>query len=321
MEKYLSDWLRIIEEMKNDNTYKTAWGKGIVETIYLNEIVVLGNKVIIKQSDIANKMIKYYWNQTFFFGLSQGHNPVIVQIVQEMIEDYKSNISTYPVPWNEAEKVVEKDVKKYNKNISKIISNARTNVCPRFKNVSNKEVLDIYDIDTTNKTLIFDLENIKVLKEYTFVLSKLFNYKWSQLLERYNTAPNITSKVNASSERKIKRKSLNEYKKLLLEYYHTSEIRDFYTGEIVDINDIHIDHVIPWSFVYSDDIWNLVITKSTNNLIKSNRPPTKLEIIKLKKRNEELLKVFKSKETKFLYAINYSIENKILDKLYVNLKG
>jgi hypothetical protein len=35
MEEYLSNWLKIIEEMKNDNTYKTAWGKGIGESIYL----------------------------------------------------------------------------------------------------------------------------------------------------------------------------------------------------------------------------------------------------------------------------------------------
>ncbi len=321
MEKYLSDWFRIIEEMKNDNTYKTAWGKGIVESIYLEEYTVFDDKIIVKQSDIANKMIRYYWNQTFFFGLSQGKSPVIVQIVNNLIENYKTKVNTYPIPWNEAELIVKKDKKNYNRSILKILSNARTNVCPRFLNVSNKEVLDIYEIDKENKTLIFSIESVEIIKDYAFVLSKLFNYKWAQLLERYNTAPNITKKVNASSDRKIKRKSLAEYKKILLKYYHSNEIIDFYTGEVISINDIHIDHVIPWSFIYSDDIWNLVVTKSTNNLAKSNRPPTKLEVNKLKQRNKELLKIFEDKNVKYKDTLEFSLENKILDKLYVNLRG
>lgn len=32
---------------------------------------------------------------------------------------------------------------------------------------------------------------------------------------------------------------------------------DFYTGNELDMDDISVDHVIPWSFMYSDDIWNL----------------------------------------------------------------
>lgn len=29
---------------------------------------------------------------------------------------------------------------------------------------------------------------------------------------------------------------------------------DFYTGEELQPDDISVDHVIPWSFMYSDDI-------------------------------------------------------------------
>lgn len=32
--KYINDWLRIIESMKNDNTYKLVWGRALVEYIY-----------------------------------------------------------------------------------------------------------------------------------------------------------------------------------------------------------------------------------------------------------------------------------------------
>ena len=195
MEEYLSKWIKIIEEMKNDNTYKTAWGKGIVECAYLGEYTQNNDKIIMKQSDIAKKMIKYYWNQTFFFGLSQGKNPVILQQVHLMIDYYKEKKGNYPKPWNEIEDLFYKDEKFLNKIISKILSNARTNVCPRFKKV-NDGVLEIYEIDNKNKLLIFKAKDIQVIKEYAFILPKLFNYKWAQLLERFNSAPNISQKVN-----------------------------------------------------------------------------------------------------------------------------
>jgi hypothetical protein len=321
MEPYLAKWLRIIEEMKNSNTYKTAWGRGIVECVYLNEYKEVNNTIYLQQADIAKKMIKYYWNQTFFFGLNQGPNPVILQIVQSMIKKYKTEVGTYPVPWNEAEPFFLEQESYYNKKILSILSNARINVCPFFLNVSNKETLDIYEIDDENKQLLFKTHDIEVLKEYAFVLSKLFNYKWAQLLERYNTAPNITKKVHAAAAQKIKRQSLSKYKNLLLEYYHNQDIRDFYTGEVIDKNDIHIDHVIPWSFTYSDDIWNLVVTKSTSNLHKSNRPPTKEEIDKLKLRNLELLQKLDNASQSIKKSIQYSIDHNTVEKLWINMKG
>ena len=30
---YVNDWLTIIETMQNENTYKLAWGRSILETI------------------------------------------------------------------------------------------------------------------------------------------------------------------------------------------------------------------------------------------------------------------------------------------------
>ena len=322
MNKYLSDWLRIIEEMQNDNTYKTAWGRGIIECVYLGEYEVHNDKVIMNQSSIANKMIKYYWNQTFFFGLEQGRNPVILQKVKEMIAKYKEEVSTYPVPWNEAEPYFMSNENYYNKIISAVISNAKVNVCPRFKNVSNSEILDIYEIDHKNKILIFHKDHIEILKEYAFVLSKLFNYKWAQLLERFNTAPRITNKVTAASDSKIRRQSLNKYKKFLLEFYEDTEIRDFYTGEVIDKKDIHIDHVIPWSFIYSDDVWNLVVTSANSNLSKNNRPPTEEEIRKLKERNKNLLiRMPKDKYESYKKSIEYALEHNLIDKHYVNMKG
>lgn len=321
MEKYISDWLRIIEEMKNDNTYKTAWGRAIIECVYIAEYTIeQGNKAIIKQSDIVTKMIKYYWNQTYFFKLSQGKNPVILQVVNKMINDYVENVSKYPVTWDKAESYFTCKPKEYQRYISKILTNARTNVCPRFKNVTG-ETLEIYDIDNDKKTLVFNKYNIENLKEYAFVISKLLNFKWAQLLERFNTVPKVNKKITDSTDRRIKRNSLKKYKDILLKYYHGEVIRDFYTEEPISIDDIQIDHVIPWSYIYSDDIWNLVITSPKTNCSKGNKPPQKEFIKKLKERNKSLFNILTEKDKVYKNSICNAMDNKILDKLYINLKS
>ena len=68
--KYINDWLDIIENMNNDNTYKLAWGRALLECISFDKCYEEnGMKVFIKFEDIAEYMIKYYWNQMFFFNL------------------------------------------------------------------------------------------------------------------------------------------------------------------------------------------------------------------------------------------------------------
>lgn len=72
MNKYIQDWLDVIEYMNNDNTYKLAWGRAILENVYTLNHIEENN--VITFDAIAHKMVKYYWNQTFFFNLRQGSN-------------------------------------------------------------------------------------------------------------------------------------------------------------------------------------------------------------------------------------------------------
>ena len=96
------------------------------------------------------------------------------------------------------------------------------------------------------------------------------------------------------------------------------DFHGFYTGKILDKNDISVDHVIPWSFMYSDDIWNLVLTSKSYNISKGNRVPTEEEIKLLNKRNIELLKVIE--DIKYKEKLAEAINNNYVDKFYNNCK-
>ena len=97
------------------------------------------------------------------------------------------------------------------------------------------------------------------------------------------------------------------------------KIIDFYTGSSLKENEISLDHVIPWSFMYSDDIWNLVITSKSNNSRKSDSIPSKNIIKSLEDRNIELLNDI-PQTSKYYKELKQAIDNNYVEKFYFSLK-
>ena len=106
---------------------------------------------------------------------------------------------------------------------------------------------------------------------------------------------------------------MSKYKDELLKQFKDGKVIDFYTGKELSYDDISVDHVIPWSFMFSDDIWNLVLTSKSYNSSKSNSIPTTEIIEKLKERNKELLTVLNGK---YKDDIILAINNAYIDKFF-----
>ena len=313
---YIQQWLNVIENMSNDNTYKLAWGRAILEVI--NEKDIAGD-ISISFDELSPKIIKYYWNQIYFFNLTQGplKKPLVEQKVHEMIDKYQKDTRTkIPVWYEKAEEHLSNNKNYYEKLITRISKILSKNVSWRFMYI-NGENIPLYDLDNSKRIIYLTKEQALDLKNYVFVLSQLLNYRWAQLLELFNTAPRISSKVKGLSDNKIRRNNLSKYKKILLEMYNGDPI-DFYTGKVLEENDISVDHVIPWSFMYSDDIWNLVLTSRSKNSSKSNSVPSKEIIKRLKDRNDNLLRTIKDKSQEKI--LEEAIRNNYIDKFYYSLK-
>lgn len=318
--EYINNWFTVIESMKNENTYKLAWGRALVECIYHgryseNE----AGKEVVELEDIAKCMLKYYWNQLFFFNLKQSptrvdnRQPYIVQYTNELIDSYKETTgSAIPVWFDRAESDIDAQI--INKIIKKICGVLPNDVSWRFKEINNVEI-PLYEYDHVRRSheIIFDKDAIELIKEYGVVISKLLNYKWSQLLEKFNYAPKIANKVSSISDSKLKRESLTKFKNELMKQFKDGVAIDFYSGEPLADNDISVDHVIPWSFMYSDDIWNLVLTSKSHNSSKSNSIPSEEIIQRLKERNEKIVDLL---DAKFGIEMKDAIANSYIDKYY-----
>jgi hypothetical protein len=319
MNPYIEKWLKVIDGMSNDNTYKLAWGRAIVEICHFSNIENKAN-LEVHFDEISEHFLKYFWNQTYFFKLYQGpakSKPRIQQITEEMIIEYqKRSDSKLPVWFDIAKPALIKNVEWYRKMIRRISSAIKVDVCWRFTKVGSQDI-PLYLLDKESRSISLTKEQVEIILDYAFVLSQLLNYRWAQLLEKFNSSPRIAMKVKGISEESIRRNSLSKFKQVLLTQFPDGRVTDFYSGELLDSNDISIDHVIPWSFMYSDDIWNLVITSKSHNSRKSNMIVDEDVISKLKERNIQLKEIAPEN---YRDEINASIELRLIEKYYFQFK-
>jgi len=318
MHLYIEQWYTVIEKMRNTNTYKLVWGKALLD------LVVQENKKIISFITISETMLKYYWNQIYFFNLKQGplnQEPILFQLVEKAILHYQQvSQSNQPVWFNIALPVLKQDKLFFKKLIKDFSSILVKDVSWRFPKIEDEEV-NLYKIEKKKplfkSEVIFSIEQVDLLKADGILLMQFLYFKWTQLLEKFNQSPRIANKVAGSQAQSIRRKSLKVYKDILLTLYENKPIIDFYTGKELNIEDVSIDHFIPWSYIYSDDLWNLVITSKSYNSVKSNKRPSKEFLEKLKLQNEILLQTLKDQG--MVASLTNSLEHHYLDKFYSDL--
>lgn len=90
--------------------------------------------------------------------------------------------------------------------------------------------------------------------------------EWARFLEKINRGlPMLISKIEREETH---RSSLVGPYKILRKYFY----RCFYCGDLLsrDRNTVHVDHFIPWSYIFEDELWNLVLACERCNLRKNS---------------------------------------------------
>ena len=310
MDDYLKQLTHIISNGSMENTYKMSWVRSIVETCEKEP------KKIIHFDELSSLIFKYYWNQSIFFNLQQGPNlkkkPKIQQLVEQKIKEYKTIYGTQP-------KTFIKVKDKIKIPIEQISSVLTQDVSWRFLVVGKKQ-FNTYDYDLEKRTIkIFHPE---LIREYSDILYQLINYRWTQKLEDLDGSPRISKKIRGvDRENTPRRQNLKSFHKYL--DIENPERRCFITGNKIPDNKLSVDHVIPWSYMYSDDLWNLVYVNSSQNSSKNNRLPDEEMIIKLESRNKKLFELLNSNnlDNKHIGELGISIKNNYVRHHWTGFKG
>ena len=123
-------------------------------------------------------------------------------------------------------------------------------------------------------------------------------------------SPRISKKIKGVDRDQFpKRGNLKKFREFIDEENPQKEC--FLTGNKIS-GTPSIDHVIPWSYMYSDDLWNLVYVSPNENSSKRNQIPDKGLIDRLKIRNVKLLE--RNSYNKFTEELKLSIENDYVEK-------
>lgn len=247
--------------------------------------------------------------------------PKIVSLVKELITVYQqiSGI-THPV------KLFRSNIEsicmdQYQKTLKQVKTALKSDVSYRFLNVEGKTVDGIYNYERNADSLYIASDNMKLLKENSLIVFDAVNYRWSQMLENFNHSPRIYKKVKIIDEDKIRRKPLTKFSDLI-EVENPKRIC-FHCGNEIINETPAIDHVIPWSYLYSDDLWNLVFSHQSCNSSKSNVIPHEAMIEQLEQRNQRLLESLLNREhkDKHVSELEMAINNGLVRKFWISCQG
>ena len=256
------------KQTSKSNTYKFALARFLLDHSHKRD-----SSSTVSFQDIAKKFLKYYWHQECKYRIRQNHDPnnhpSVVKVIREVFEeemvdgyipDYFKNMS--PEKIKNAEEEIRKSV---------FGSGKKSQVVPRFqrlkgqppdRNLHIRGTGDFYDYDVPSGQLEIKPEALSFFKDNYNVLTKAVFLEWSRFLEKINTLPRIIEKVESEV---VRRRALTSYQSIFRDQ------RDcFYCNRTLDERQIHVDHFIPWSYIFEDEAWNLVLACQDCNLKKSD---------------------------------------------------
>jgi hypothetical protein len=286
-------------------SYKYGLLKSLLENLYN-----VNDELELNYDHLFYSFAKIYWNLVIHHDLWQSSSKKQKSSIQKILEQHAK---LYVIPQEMT--------------FDKLPSNIQVEIIKDIKKAGKKYVIGAFYSDTNKFFYEFDLkrEYLRINKVvYRFfqrhkrIITYMTNYHLALFLERNNEIPNINNLL-FKVENVSKRNSLSHYLSILYKY---EERVCFYCGKtLLEANRkmIHVDHFIPWSFIQSDNLWNLVLSCQTCNLKKNDKLAAKKYLSDILYRNEIL--AVKLEDENKAYFDFYKPE-KIIDLYkYSNING
>jgi hypothetical protein len=259
-------------QTKKTTSYKFALVRSILENLYN-----VNNSLELPFTKLSESFARLYWNLVIKHGYTQGKNAAIDKLLYSMKENYQiPNQMAYDSLADNVKLAMINDIE---------------------KKVLNRYVLGALYADTEGALFQFDKKTFhfqlnppayQFMLRYQAILFRLNTYELTKFIQSCNLTQK-TGIIIENIECITKRENLSKYRDILYEFTH---FKCFYTEQILrKDNIVSVDHFIPWSFIHSDNLWNLVLTSNTINSKKSSKIPSKRYLEKLIVRNQDLIKI------------------------------
>ncbi|UFU00753.1 HNH endonuclease [Radiobacillus kanasensis] len=253
------------------STYKYVLIKALIENLYQTN-----DDFEITYDQLAYSFTKVYWNlivQNELIYHNRGpKNAKVVTIIKEYQDKY----------------MIPSDF-----SFEKIKGSIQLKLVNQVKTVMKTNVFGALYGDTRGRFYAFDhrREYFRLnpavhafMLNYQRLIVNLTNYHMAAMIEDLNDVPSINYLLN-KVESIAKRSSLRPFENILTSYF---ENICFYCGKNLMQSKTEVDHFIPWSFVQSDQIWNLVLSCRVCNNSKRDKLPKKEYLSFIVQRNQQL---------------------------------
>ena len=318
---YLENWLHVLNQIDDDNTYKAAWGRAIIECVNEEAYETQNNLIILYEYDIVKKMMKYYWNLYCYFNLNHYVPKKIMRRVDALKKEYYGKKQNKQMVWyDKVDSYLKQYPQKYEQLIKQFMTISNKGFAYQFLRVKRHKV-DLYKLDTRRKVIIFERNQLTIIKQYAESLLNLIHYRWISVLSKHNKSPNIPKKCEASMLDKSYKCSLTKERNTLLRYYHLEGAKDFYTGDILEVADFQATGILPYRFLYECPLWNIVLTTKDNIKKYGAKHPSRQTINRLKERNLKLYDLLKDTRLQAKTELEDVINSDLLDRYYTDLVG
>ena len=238
------------------SSYKPALLKALVR------IVRRGSEQRITLHTIGAEFVSMFWVQTVVFRLRQAATlnlePEVVTRIRCMSDEKRAR---------RLADLTTESRERLNLEMAKVI---QINVLDAFHRSKPLSMERLYDWSRPEQFITMTDSARFFVQKNGSTLEAIANLWWARYLERVNRlAPLVIQKVEREG---ATRGSLKRYLQILTQIDGPS---CFYCGRSfgAKLAAVHVDHVIPWSFLLEDPLWDLVLSCAGCNLSKSDTLP------------------------------------------------
>ena len=260
-------FLSILQKQRKDNTYKFALARAILEYCHQARDKVRPNYTI-EYKYLARKFLQYYWRQEYFKIKQDFHtkkSPKVITIIRDAFdgrwpESFGILKGSHPDKVRQAESEILQDLFGRHRGKTSI-------VVPTFQNIQKgRSVLPnpiFYEHDDDEQALQLKPAAFDFFRENYQTLSYVVLGEWTKYLENANSRmPKLMTKLEAI---KTARLPMMRFRASLENHFDHC----FYCGSRLELHYTDVDHFIPWSFIFENDWWNLVLACKECNCKKS----------------------------------------------------
>lgn len=133
----------------------------------------------------------------------------------------------------------------------------------------------VYAVNQATGEIIIHEKWVSFLNENYLILGGWCNYHWAVFLQSRN--PSVPAVINKLTKPEA-RSTLSFQRQVWRTYLESHAIPCVYTNNPISVDDFSLDHIIPWSFVCHDYLWNLVPTPRSANSSKGAVLPSQKQI-------------------------------------------